>query len=437
MAVSAIVALAVPVPYNTRVVLLGTALLGAGAGLVGGFAVLRGQAMMGDALAHATLPGLCLAFMIAGSARLPVLLAGALASGVFGVALVSFLRRATRIKQDAAIGFVLSVFFGIGVVLLQGITRGGAPGDQRAQLHAFLRGQTTGVVAADVWVIGAVSLVGVVIVLILYKEFKLVAFDPGFARVQGWPVLGLDLMLAMLVAVAVVIGLPVVGVVLMAALLILPAAAARFWTERLGPMLVLASGLGTCTSVLGTLLSSYYETLPAGATIVLVGATLFGVSALLAPRRGAWARWRTRRAFRHRYEEDKLLRKAYDWSGAEVAAPRPLAIQTLLQARLGSRSAVAATLHRLALYGDLNQDGETVRFTAAGLARAARLVGDQRLWELFLLENAESAAGYLDLRARSPADVLPVEVWHPLRDQLVSARRWPAGQSGSAREVGR
>jgi manganese/zinc/iron transport system permease protein len=278
-------------PYNTRIVLEGAGLLGAVAGVIGTFAVLRRRALTGDALAHAALPGLCLAFLVVGERNLAAMLVGALVTGIIGLIVIGALRRWTRIKEDAGTGIVLSVFFGAGIVLSSIIQRMG--GGSRAGLDSFILGKAATMNQDDVRLIGTLAVATLVVLLLLYKEFKLLAFDPGFARSQGWPVARLDLAMMGLVALAVVIGLPAVGVVMMAALLILPAAAARFWTDRLGALLVLAGLFGMSMGVAGTLISAQVRGLPAGPTIILVGTALFLVSAVVSPRRGLLARGRS------------------------------------------------------------------------------------------------------------------------------------------------
>lgn len=287
--------------YNTLVVLAGTSLLGACAGLVGTFAVLRRRALTGDALAHAALPGLCLAFLVLDQRNLPAMLLGAFLTGILGIATVSTLRFRTRIKEDAAIGIVLSVFYGAGIVLsrlIQNRTTGGS----KAGLDTYILGKTAGMIVQDVMLIGGTAAVCLMLIVLLYKEFKIVAFDPGFARVQGWPAFRLDLLLMAMIALTVVIGLPAVGVVMMAAVLILPAAAARFWTVRLGRMLVLAALFGVVIGSSGTLASARYN-LPAGPSIVLVGTAIFLVSLLMAPGRGLIARIVAERRFRRHLRE--------------------------------------------------------------------------------------------------------------------------------------
>jgi manganese/zinc/iron transport system permease protein len=275
--------------YNTTIVLLGTALLGAAAGLIGTFAVLRGRALTGDAIAHAALPGLCVAFLAVGEKNLPAMLVGALVSGVLGVAIIAALRDKTRIKEDAAIGIVLSVFFGAGVVLSRLIQNRSATGS-KAGLESYILGKTAGMIAQDVYLIGAVAILSLAIVLLLYKELRLVAFDFEFAKLGGWPTYWLDLLLMVLIAITVVIGLPAVGVVMITALLILPAAAARFWTERLSVMLVVSASFGSMMSAIGTALSSAISGLPTGPVIVLSGMVIFLISVLIGPSRGVIAR---------------------------------------------------------------------------------------------------------------------------------------------------
>jgi manganese/zinc/iron transport system permease protein len=275
--------------YNALVVLAGVSLLGMTSGVIGAFAVLRKRALTGDALSHASLPGLCLAFLLLRERNLTAMLLGALASGVLGIAIISALGRFTRIKDDASIGIVLSVFFGLGVVLLKLIQNMEGVGS-KAGLNSYIFGKTAGMLRGDVYLILAASLFLLAMIVVLYKEFQLVSFDTDFARSLGWPVYGIDLLLMSLVAAAVVVGLPNVGVVLVSALLIMPGAAARFWTDRLTVLLGLSAAIGFVTGFAGTLLSATYNQLPAGPIIVLVGAAFFLVSMLLGVRHGAVAR---------------------------------------------------------------------------------------------------------------------------------------------------
>lgn len=276
--------------YNTWIVLFGSGLLGALAGVVGSFANLRGRALLGDALAHASLPGICLAFWVTGQRQLGPLLAGALVSGLLGVGCVAGLRRWTRVKDDAAIGVVLTSFFACGIALSVVIQHRVASGS-KAGLDTFILGQSATMRLADVFGIAGVAVVCLVGLLAFYKEFGLLAFDADFALVQGWPTYLLDCILTTLLSITVVIGLPSVGVAMISALLIVPGATARFWTERLGALLGLSALLGAGFGVGGTLLSSQWERWPTGPSVVLVGACVFTVSVFFGRKGGLLQTW--------------------------------------------------------------------------------------------------------------------------------------------------
>ena len=212
-------------PSIAFTVMLGTALLGATAGVIGTFAVLRGRALVGDMLSHAALPGVCLAFLLTQCRDLIPLSLGALATGLLGIGLLAVIRRWTRTKEDAAIGIILSTFFGVGVVLLSLIQQQGS--GHQAGLHSYLFGESAGITTRDVQTIAGVGAFCLLVVVLLYKEFELLAFDPEFAAAQGWPTLALDLVMMGTLAVVTIIGLPICGVILMAALIISPGASAR------------------------------------------------------------------------------------------------------------------------------------------------------------------------------------------------------------------
>jgi manganese/zinc/iron transport system permease protein len=353
------------ISYNTAIVLCGAGLLGASAGMIGNFAVLRRRALTGDALAHAALPGLCVAFLlldyllqfpslrsllaaigIVDSRNLPALLVGALCSGVLGVAVISGLRRWTRIKEDAAIGIVLGGFFGAGIALLR-LIQNSSTGN-KAGLQSFILGKTAGMIRDDVFLIGGMGIVCLLLVLLLYKEFKLTVFDPGFATAQGWPIWRLDLLVMSLVAVAVVIGLPAVGAILMASMLILPAAAARFWTDRFGGLLVLSAVFGAASGVVGTALSAQFQKLPAGPIIILTGTALFLISVFFAPRRGLIARALEQLKFRRDLRSGKIASEI-ELPEADAVSEIPDIAASLIEPDV--RSSVSAPAKQAALAG--------------------------------------------------------------------------------------
>ena len=279
--------------YNTSVVLAGVIALGTGGGVIGVFPFLRKRAMISDAISHATLPGIALAFMagvaLGGTGRnLALLMAGAALTGAIGILAVQWIRDRTRLAEDAAIGTVLSVFFGLGIVLLSHIQTMETGG--QAGLNNFLLGSTAALTAGEAELIAVASGIAIAVALLFLKEFGAVAFDEGFAAAQGWRVARVDLLMLTLLLAIVAIGLKTVGLILIIALVIIPPAAARFWTDRLGCMVVLSGAFGGLSGWIGGSVSALVPDMPAGAVIVLAAAAIFAASLLFAPPRGviAW-----------------------------------------------------------------------------------------------------------------------------------------------------
>lgn len=287
--------------YTLRNVALGSAILGIVGGVLGSFAVLRRQSLLGDVLAHAALPGICLAFMLTTTRTPLVLMLGAAFTGWIGTLIILKLIRDTRISEDTALGVVLSVFFGLGVVLLTRIQH--TYGAGQAGLDRYLFGQAATLMQENVVTMAVLGGIALAIVALFYKEFKLLSFDPEFAASIGFPVGRLNVLLTSLVVVAVVIGLQTVGVVLMAAMLIGPAAAARQWTNRLSVMLVLSALFGATAGMAGAMISVTASRIPTGPMVILCMTAIVIVSLLLAPERGMiWAAIRQRKSRRRLLE---------------------------------------------------------------------------------------------------------------------------------------
>lgn len=288
--------------YTVQNVLLGATLLGMVSGLLGSFAVLRQQSLMGDTLAHAALPGVCIGFLLAGTRHLGWIMAGALITAVIAAFFVQMVVRYSRIKTDAALGIALSVSFALGVMLLTWIQ--GMPNASQGGLDTFLFGQAAATRREDLWFMGGVTLLALLLVMVLWKQLKLVTFDPLFAGSIGLPVMILESLLTAMIALAVVVGLQMVGVVLMTAMVIAPAAAARQWVTRLEYMVLLAMMMGVVSGIVGVLFSATIPHLATGPVVVLAASALVAVSLLLAPGRGmlwSWfALWRERRAIGQR-----------------------------------------------------------------------------------------------------------------------------------------
>jgi manganese/zinc/iron transport system permease protein len=277
--------------YTIRNITLGAMVLGIVSGSLGTFAVLRRQSLLGDSISHAVLPGIILAFMLTGSRDPLILIIGAAVVGWIATLSIMTIVNTTRIKADASLALVLSVFFGFGMVLMTFVQR--QPEAAAAGLSRFLFGQAAAIIWDDVRAMLLIGGAALVVLLIFWKEFKLVVFDRSFALSLGMPVRRFDILLTSLLVIAIVIGLQTVGVVLMSAMVVAPAAAARQWTDRLGLVTALAGGFGALAGVSGALISAYAARMPTGPTIVLCLTVIVVGSLILAPNRGvlwAWVR---------------------------------------------------------------------------------------------------------------------------------------------------
>jgi len=387
--------------YNTRLVVVSTAALGLAAGWVGAFLLLRRRSLMGDALSHATLPGVAGAFLIAyalgGTGKsLPLLLLGATVTGLLGVGWVLLIRNTTRLRSDAAMGIVLSTFFGLGLTLLSLIQA--LPTGNQAGLQSFIYGKAAAMVQSDFHLITGTALATAVACAVLFKEFKLLCFDEGFARSQGWPVHTLDMTMMALVTAVTVIGLQAVGLILVIALLITPPAAARFWTERLGTMTLLSAAFGAVGGWVGASLSALMPKLPTGAVIVVVISAWFVLSMLLGTSRGVLVRLLGRRSLNRRIGRQHLLRAFYELSETAGMAGNPRAtFAQLLAARSWSPRRLRRWL-RLTRRDNLIKPTTTDAYelTDAGARAAERTVRNHRLWEMYLITHADIAPSHVD-----------------------------------------
>lgn len=385
--------------HNTRVVLAGTTLLGAACGPIGTFLVLRRRALVSDAIAHATLPGVCAAFILAAhlgwdTRSLPLLLAGASLTGLLGMWALSVIQRLSPVKDDAALGVVLSVFFGFGVSLLGIASR--LEGTNSAGLSSFIYGKAASMLMSDAQLIAGAALVVAVATLALFKEFSVTSFDPALAGSQGWPVRLIDALLLLLALAVTVIGLQSVGLILMVALLVIPAAAARYWTHRLGTMLGIASAFGAASGLLGAMASALDAQLPTGALIVLAAASLFGISILFGRDGGLLWRWMERRGLAARIARQHVLRGLYEL--AEDSDPAAPATRADLSAhRAWGRGELESALGQLIADGLVTAGpGEALSLSPAGRTEARRIVRNHRLWELFLIHHTDRAGSLVD-----------------------------------------
>lgn len=410
-----------------RNALLGATLLGIAGGVLGSFAVLRRQSLLGDALAHAALPGVCLGFLVSGSKSAPALFGGALVTGLLGALAILLIVRSSRIKEDAATGIVLSVFFGVGIVLLTVIQR--MPTGNKAGLDKFLFGQAATLLSGDVALIAVVGAVAVAFVVAAYKELALITFDAGFAQAQGVPVRALEITLTVLLVAVVVVGLQAVGVVLVVATLVTPAATARQWTNHLSTMVVSAGALGGSAGALGAYASSVIPRLPTGPTIVLLSSGALVVSLLLAPKRGLL--WRRIEAWQvvARVRRENLLKDLYRLGEAHDDFRSFVPWPVLMGVRGQPSRQLARLATRLETAGLIEREADALRLTAGGLAEARQLIRKHRLWELYLTVKLDLASNSVHRDAEQMEHALTDETALELERVLGNPQVDPHGRA--------
>ncbi|MFN2103751.1 MAG: metal ABC transporter permease [Candidatus Promineifilaceae bacterium] len=357
--------------YTLRTVAMGAGILGLVSGALGSFAMLRKQSLMGDAISHAALPGIVLAFMLTRSKASLVLVLGAAIAGWMGMLLVLSVVRYTRVKEDSALGLILSVFFGLGLMLLTFVQRW--PDATQAGLDKFLFGQAAALLQSDVVLMGVLGGLALAIMALFWKEFKLFSFDREYGATLGFPARALDILLTTLLVTAIVIGLQAVGVVLMSAMIVAPAAAARQWTDKLSVMVALAGFFGALAGVSGAVISSTASGFSTGPVIVLSVSVIVLFSLLFAPNRGLVWNWARKRRNRRTLHVEAMLEGLYQLA-AQHEEPRAHDIAVLRAMNLG-RGGVERSLRELEREGLAEEvDGGWV-LTEEGM-RKARTISD-------------------------------------------------------------
>lgn len=392
--------------YTVRVVALGGSILGVISGALGCFAVLRRESLMGDALSHAALPGVAVAFLLAGR-DLGVLLIGAGIASWIALRFISALLGTTRLKQDAAMGIVLASWFAGGIALLAYIQS--IPDASQAGLDRFIFGQAAAIIESDVLLISGVGAAVLLTLALFWKEFKLVTFDMGFAGANGFQVGLINTLLSTLIVIAIVLGLQLAGVILMVGMLIAPGIAARQWTQKLNHMVILAAVFGAFAGGVGAVISAIDADIPTGPMIIVVAFSLVLASITLAPGRGLlWSSWR-RRLDSRRFARQNALRDLYRYvlSHGSPGTPVPDAFIR----GIGDRSA-ALGLAQLLSAGLVELTGDSWRLTDTGIEAARRDAHSLQLWDLYRLYADDldlpllGEDRHLDIRDVLPADAI-------------------------------
>jgi len=273
---------------NIQWVLFSTMMLGIAAGIVGCLSYWKKQSLMSDALAHAAFPGVVIAFLLFQEKNLLVLIIGAALSALIGAFFVLWIQSSTRIKEDTAMGMILSIFYGFGIMLLTVANR--KVGNQSG-LSDFILGESASMVQRDVWSMLILAVLVIGIVFVAFKEWKIYLFDPQFAKGLGLSLKGMNVLYTILLVTTIVIGIQAVGVILIAALLIIPAASARYWTHSFKKMVIISAFFGGVSGVIGTTISTLGNGWPTGPFIVMVAAGFFILSLFFGKEKGLFVHY--------------------------------------------------------------------------------------------------------------------------------------------------
>lgn len=409
-----------------RHALAGSVLLGICCGLMGAFLVVRKLALMGDALSHAVLPGVAIGFLWSMTKNPLAIFVGAVGAGLLGAVVVQLIRGTTRHKEDAALGFVLSSFFGVGIVLFTMIQN--LPGGAKSGLDKFMFGQAAALGPEDVMLLLVVALLAVGAVLLFYKEYVVTSFDEGFAGSLGLPLRFYHYSLMLLLAFAIVSALQAVGVVLVSAMLVIPAAAAFLLTDRMGWMLVLSAVFGMLAGVAGAFFSFAGRSLPTGPFMVLSAAAVFLLALLLAPRHGLLTRLWRRHSRSARIRRENTLKAIYHVMedggfGSEAVRAGDVALR-----RRETEAVARQELAALCRAGLATEEAGQIALTPEGWRRACEIVRNHRLWELYLTNAAQVAPDHVHDDAEQIEHVLGEETVRRLERRLNYARRDPHGK---------
>ena len=403
-------------------VVVGTTLLASSSAVVGTFSYLKGQSLVGDAIAHALLPGVVLAFMLGDGKNPAYLILGALVSGLIAHYGIAFIQNRTKLKSDTAVSLVLSTFFGFGIMLMSVVQQRGQ--GQQAGLERYLLGKAAAITMLDVYTFSALALLLLLGVALFYKGFQLMTFNEDFAHAIGLPVGLIRVTFTVLTVLAVTIGIQTVGVVLMAALLITPAAAARAWTKSLPQMIVLAAVFSAISAVLGTLISSAITKMPTGPWIVIILGLIGFTSLFIAPEKG-WL-FKRKRALENRSKinRENIMKLMYRQEekrglGNKLTGPQILSIRAMREDAL--RVGLKDLKKRLWIIEHI--DGFSL--TDLGRVEGRRVVRLHRLWELYLTERLGMAPDHIHPQAETMEHVITPEIEALLIKELGMPERDP------------
>ncbi|WP_254306887.1 metal ABC transporter permease [Elizabethkingia anophelis] len=391
---------------------------------MGSFIVLKKKSLVGDAVSHSVLPGICAAFLFAGTKNTSLMLVGAFISGWLSLVTIDYITAKSKIKKDAAIGLVLSVFFALGIVLMTYIQQSGNAA--QSGLDRFIFGKAATLIGSDLITFSIIAVVLMVATLAFFKEFTIIAFDEHYAQVLGLPVRKLDLLLTSLTVLAVVTGITAVGVVLMAAMLITPAAAARYWTHNIRRMVGLAAIFGALSGLAGAYISYIAPAMPTGPWMVVVSSLIAFFSFFFAPL-GIVPKTMKRNKNSRTMVDENILKLFYQIGEKENNFDKKRTAEELLAFRKMQPAQLKSGLARLKKRKEVVNENQQWQLTANGLEKAKKIVRLHRLWELYLTNYMEIAPDHVHDNAEEMEHYITPELEKQLEKYLDNPDTDPHG----------
>ncbi len=391
--------------YTLFVVSIGSGILCFAAGVVGTFTYLRKRALIGDVISHSVLPGVTIAFMLTGVKNPVYFLLGAISSGLLSIWIVDYVQAKSKLKPDTILALTLSVFFGIGIVLLTKIQHSGNAA--QSGLDSFLFGKAASMGMLDVQLFSVIAVVNVLCIWFFIRGFSLVSFDENYAKGLGFNVSFLKSFLALITVVTVAIGVQSVGVVLMAALLITPAAGARFLTNSISRMLLYAGAFGFLSGVVGVVISYSGTGMPTGPWIVVVLSVFALLAILFGKKKGVLARMRLRNANNIKINNENVLKDVY-----KIAkdGKNTISINDLVDQEKYAITKLKSILKRLENDNHLDQIRGLIILSDKGRLAAREVIRKHRLWEIYLSKYFQLDADHLHDDAEGIEHVITPEI---------------------------
>ncbi len=410
----------------TNVVILGTIFLGISSALVGCFTFLQRRSLIGDSIAHSLLPGIGIGFLISGEKNIPMLLLCSTLTGLASVYFIDFLQKRTKLKSDTLIALTLSMFFGFGLLILSYIQSSGNAA--QSGLDHFLFGKAAAILEQDLYAYGSVSLVVIILVIVFFKAFMMVSFNPAFGEALGLPVKLYRFLLTTLTVIVISTGIQIVGVVLMAAMLLTSAGAARYWTTQLKTLIFLAAVFGSLAGLIGAFISYTLPQMPTGPWIVVVLSIFLVISMLFAPRKGVIATQMKRRRWNLQLMKENVLKRLYHKGELDDDYKKPIDFKVISEDSRIPPLKLKRVLYSLTSSGFLIKNNSTWMLTTSGKNEGMRLARIHRLWEMYLTSHLNIAADHVHEDAESIEHLITPEIERELEKMLDNPEIDPHGK---------